>query len=422
MNNKMDKNQQNLEFLNKIVSLAADTTNLEKAEQMMHEYLLRNTTGGKLYKYCAFDKKGHTVRNIKSGILHCSEPMSFNDPFDTNIGLGIHEMIWAEFEEEIELIGSIFDKFYLYTISKLDLSKCSGSERRIITKIADDNIVMDFVREAQTMEINEPKKVSEFIWSNISALKRLVQILAKDDSLKGSLGLVEAVCMQIFDDLTLDNISRFNEGEVTAQEFAEMKGIQTVGDEVDALDALGKEYLPENSYTLNTFKQMIQKIETDLVKTFENLFYIGCLTTSPTNRLMWSHYADSHKGICIEYDLSSFIAETTLLPVVYSSNRPQLPWKYVISLTGDSTEKATKALFSTLFTKDEIWQYENEWRIIIQKSNEPNIEVPITAIYIGARINPKNKAKILKIAKKNNIPVKQMKLDRGKYDLLFYEL
>lgn len=421
MDNEMNKNRQNLNFLNEIIPLAADATKLSEAEQKIREYLLRNTNGGKLYKYCSFDIKGYNVNNIKSEILHCSEPMIFNDPFDTNIGLGIHEMIRAEFDEEIELIGSVFDKFYLYIQSKLDLLKCSESERRLIKKIANDNAILNFVREAQNLKTDDPNNISTHIWNNVPVLKRLVQILAEDESLKGSLGLAEAICMQIIDDLTLDDISNFNEGEVTTQEFAEMKGIQTAGDEVDVLAALGKDYLLENSNALTAFEQVIQMIETNLVEKFGNLFYIGCLTTSPNNRLMWSHYADSHKGICIEYDFSSFTTEITLLPVVYSQNRPQLPWKYVMDQTPDSIEKANRALFSVLFTKDEIWSYENEWRIIIQKANEQNIKVPITAIYLGAKINQKNKTKVLKIAKKNNIPVKQMKLDRGKYELHFCE-
>ena len=31
---------------------------------------------------------------------------------------------------------------------------------------------------------------------------------------------------------------------------------------------------------------------------------IYCLTPIPNNILMWSHYADNHKGICLEFDTS----------------------------------------------------------------------------------------------------------------------
>ena len=42
---------------------------------------------------------------------------------------------------------------------------------------------------------------------------------------------------------------------------------------------------------------------------------------------------------------------------------------------------------------------------------------PISCIYLGANIENDNKIKIMNIAKKFNIPVKQMTIDRGKYAL-----
>ena len=42
----------------------------------------------------------------------------------------------------------------------------------------------------------------------------------------------------------------------------------------------------------------------DFTKLIDNSFLIGSLTTNPLSITMWSHYADSHNGVCIEYDLS----------------------------------------------------------------------------------------------------------------------
>ena len=61
---------------------------------------------------------------------------------------------------------------------------------------------------------------------------------------------------------------------------------------------------------------------------------------------------------------------------------------------------------------------DNAWRILIKASQEADVKMPpITCIYLGASISKCNRAKILKIANKLHIPVKQMKVDRGAYAL-----
>jgi hypothetical protein len=81
-------------------------------------------------------------------------------------------------------------------------------------------------------------------------------------------------------------------------------------------------------------------------------------------------------------------------------------------------EEACKQLILGLITKDSEWSYENEWRIFIDKSAPSDLKMPrISCIYLGVSISEENRKKILDIANKNNIPVKQMKIDRGKYAL-----
>ena len=41
----------------------------------------------------------------------------------------------------------------------------------------------------------------------------------------------------------------------------------------------------------------------------------------------------------------------------------------------------------------------------------------VSCIYLGASIEKENRDKVIAIAKERNIPVKQMKVDRGAYDL-----
>jgi hypothetical protein len=136
---------------------------------------------------------------------------------------------------------------------------------------------------------------------------------------------------------------------------------------------------------------------------------------------MWSHYADSHKGFCIEYDYSQVDEETLNklpMPIVYSLKRPLLPWKAMFDKSPENIQEACNLLMLGLLTKDSAWEYENEWRILINSSDDAELVMPrISCIYLGASIDRINKAKVLKIAKERGIPVKQMKVDRGEYAL-----
>lgn len=51
-----------------------------------------------------------------------------------------------------------------------------------------------------------------------------------------------------------------------------------------------------------------------------------CMTETYDNILMWSHYANSHKGICIEYDVKKLLTQKNafnyyIYPVIYGKVR-----------------------------------------------------------------------------------------------------
>ncbi len=80
-----------------------------------------------------------------------------------------------------------------------------------------------------------------------------------------------------------------------------------------------------------------------------------CLASDPRDLLMWSHYADSHKGICIQLrtapDPGIFLAAQL---VDYSDVYPTLQWP-------DMDPDVLKAI---LTRKSSCWRYENERRIV----------------------------------------------------------
>src|SRR5690606_35596928 len=87
---------------------------------------------------------------------------------------------------------------------------------------------------------------------------------------------------------------------------------------------------------------------------------VTCFSRNSTNLLMWAHYADNHTGVCIGYDLLALIEyitainkESCLLPVDYQ--------KKITLLKNFSDLEAIMAWFRT---KNEVWHYEEEIRLI----------------------------------------------------------
>lgn len=146
---------------------------------------------------------------------------------------------------------------------------------------------------------------------------------------------------------------------------------------------------------------------------------VSCFTTDPNNLLMWSHYADKHRGVCLGFDVKedlNFFATTH--PVKYINKYPTLD--YIIL-------KDEKTLTAVISTKQKIWQYENEYRIW-KKPNQGFYTFNkncLTEIIFGynMRFDESIKSEILQILIDKgyeNINVKQALLMNDKYDI-FYE-
>jgi hypothetical protein len=80
-------------------------------------------------------------------------------------------------------------------------------------------------------------------------------------------------------------------------------------------------------------------------------FGMLCFSKRWHNPVLWSHYADKHRGICLGFDLDSRCAK----PVNYLSQRPRL-----------KIPPSQKDADQLLYSKFVDWQYEEEWRSWIQ--------------------------------------------------------
>jgi Protein of unknown function (DUF2971) len=95
--------------------------------------------------------------------------------------------------------------------------------------------------------------------------------------------------------------------------------------------------------------------------------------------LMWSHYADKHKGLCLEFDGSAnciFFGEAQ--PVEYTDYTP-LPLN----------ENPDRQMTRIILTKSKHWAYEQEYRIVRPDEAHRLVEYPpelFTGVIFGCRM------------------------------------
>ena len=84
---------------------------------------------------------------------------------------------------------------------------------------------------------------------------------------------------------------------------------------------------------------------------------ILCFSKDWNSPVMWAHYAERHKGVCLGFDVakSSSSGETLLAPVSYVKHR--LSWP---------RERGEEFLDRILLTKFDHWSYEHECRMLLK--------------------------------------------------------
>jgi hypothetical protein len=118
------------------------------------------------------------------------------------------------------------------------------------------------------------------------------------------------------------------------------------------------------AFAANVLPEINALMQRGFTERLPSMLGVLCLSRNGNEALMWSHYADSHKGVVIEFDDSHSAFNRRRSPgdefgclrsVVYSKDRPELNMQAV----DDDTVFQVFAL-----TKAEQWRYEEEVRLI----------------------------------------------------------
>lgn len=115
------------------------------------------------------------------------------------------------------------------------------------------------------------------------------------------------------------------------------------------------------------------RVQATVSHEFSKFMKLCCFSKVKNEILMWSHYADNHRGICLEYDskLIRLDRETKLFiyPIKYSSD----------VAIGNFENDVVSAAILAYTQKYKKWEYEEEFRAIIT-SDENKININPAAL------------------------------------------
>ena len=401
--------------------------------------------GGKLYKYYSFapNDANHSIDNFENNIIYFSLPQKFNDPFDCVMGISLDEMTrsfllsvvddkiavtdknseliketikgWLGGESissddpTVRLLILLLKQKGFREIIEREKNGIHSSQEEITQVMMESFLNVDFAQEFFSILSNPNSTLDLGQAMNQEKTSALIQKIVQDRELLALFCPTDDSSREMFE--VIDEINS-QEGTVN-----KIKSLARLGEQELHIDGELEEAQEKISEGIKTIKDKINEI-----------FGISCFAKRNDNILMWSHYADKHTGFCVEYDLSkmkSQEAKLMLYPVIYSKKRPLLPLS-MFDFSDIKDVKVAEGVFpyadiaESLLTKSDIWQYEEEWRIIHTLSNldeQRLFEDIITGVYLGANISKENERIIREKAIHKGVSIKRMRLLEDKYEL-----
>lgn len=182
-----------------------------------------------------------------------------------------------------------------------------------------------------------------------------------------------------------------------------------------------------------------KKVIDGVVNIFRKSKIVASLTCRRDNSTMWENYANKYTGFCVEYKVPALdeLSEDQksvlvhLLPVRYYKRIPGvslLPFiqaDFHKSLYGEqiNINDSVAALYKQLIYKRYEYNFEEEWRIILDEKVARKVDFPfVSAVYAGFRIADGDLQKLRNICNHMNIPLYCQKLsataNRFQYELI----
>lgn len=144
---------------------------------------------------------------------------------------------------------------------------------------------------------------------------------------------------------------------------------------------------------------------------------ISCFSEVWDSILMWSYYAQSHKGVCVEYDLSKLNQNNVLnRQIIQSMSKVHYSPIRADALVSEHEEDWLNFVMS----KSDVWAHEHEWRIVCETQEEYLPFDCITNVYLGVNfdMNANKYQELLKTVKnKKSINIYKCVLNQEKFQI-----
>lgn len=374
-----------------------ETLHKDNALSLEHMRQAIHNAGGRFYQYRPCRRDASTVydiENIRHDVVYAQTPLNMNDPFDSMIGFST-EKIYSE------CIAMTLDALDLTSTNRVILSillkyRAFGKMAQLISCIKD---IQTYLKSRQKATHQTMIPLDAYVCRDMHSLyskapKNLKAVFNGEEF--SVLAWLSA------------KLSPMNISEKAITEMLHIEGL---------LDQLQQQV-----------EEMRDSKYGPLLRAFLSKITVSCFSASGWNNpLMWSHYANSYTGICVEYDfekIEDFIGFAH--PVSYTTVRPTLSMADlgIAAVDLKSKDRLVKEdvdverIISYLCCKNKCWQYEDEWRIInIGEENTPQfIKLPcVKSITFGPNVDSLCKRLLLEVCKSKGISCYDLRLNHENY-------
>jgi hypothetical protein len=294
---------------------------------------------------------------------------------------------------------------------------------------------------ASAQELNDPLDLNTQI-SFYTEDKKKIEALVNFISMKATLSNELILIYQIIDLFKKDDLVLMFQDEMNSCSSQFLSLDQTVG--------IINKFIEKNEIIHFNTQKLIESIKATFSQ-FINNSSIACFTQNNDNFLMWSHYASSHYGICLEFEIvdhkfpmemlsyngnKSIKWKNKIHKVQYTDTLPKidfynfLPVFYnegdvdLMGISKSCWHPYANELERKFTEKLSPWSSEEEWRIVnISFTHEQpeerikNFDLDhLKGIIFGAHTTLQSKERIINIFEKknHNLTYYQAKLDGSK--------
>ena len=224
----------------------------------------------------------------------------------------------------------------------------------------------------------------------------------------------------ILDKFPEEELSIVDKNKILSNDNPKEKLLEIINNKITTPEGIVKQEYINN--------QLRPQINNKLIDTFNEIYKdklrVSSFSEGNNSLLMWSHYADCHKGFCTEYDIESISEDENLkkylFPIEYTESIYDITQFYIDNIINNNPLNVNTLIKSVLYKSKE-WEYENEWRFVITTSEYSRgfVKIPKPkAIYLGSKIYIKHKEQFIKLCQTNNILLFQMKLDNKYFKMI----